>query len=208
MLGSVCPRVNYYRILSAHMRKRSFSKKEEGKTYRTNDEITSSEVRVVGIEGEQLGVLKLEDALARAEEEGVDLVEVSPNSEPPVCRILDYGKLRYKEQKKAAEGRKQSAKNTVKELRVRYRTDTHDLDTIIRKARQFLEAGDRVRFQMRFRGREVVYRDLGLEKFEEIKTLLEDIATVEDQTPLQGNRMILTFAPTAPTKKPAEGETA
>lgn len=163
--------------------------------YAINDRIKSPEVRLIGPGGEQLGVVATKDALAKAEEHGLDLVEVAPGAEPPVCRILDYGKLKYKEQKKAAEQRKRGATHTVKELRIRYRTDTHDLETKVRKARKFLEGGDRVRFQMRFRGREVVYRDLGMQSFKEIAAMLEEIAIVEERTPLMGNRMTMTLAP-------------
>ncbi len=163
--------------------------------YAINDRIKAPEVRLIGPEGEQLGVVATKDALNRAEELGLDLVELAPGAEPPVCRILDYGKLKYKEQKKAAEQRKRGATHTVKELRIRYRTDSHDLETKVRKARKFLEGGDRVRFQMRFRGREVVYRDLGLESFKKIAEMLEDIALLEERSPLVGNRMTMTLVP-------------
>lgn len=163
--------------------------------YRINEEITAREVRLVGVDGEQLGIVAIDNALQTAEDEGVDLVEVAPGAEPPVCRLLDYGKLKYKEQKKAAEARKRSASQTVKELRIRYSTDKHDLETKVRNARKFIEAGDRVRFQMRFRGREVVYEDLGKQIFERVAQQLEDIASVEEVTPLAGRRMMLTLVP-------------
>ena len=145
--------------------------------HRINNKITATEVRVVGSDGSQLGVLPIAKALEVAEEQGLDLVEVAGAAKPPVCRILDYGKLKYKEQKKAAEARKKTSTATVKEIRIRYRTESHDLDTKVRKARKFLEGGDRVRFQMRFRGREVVYRDLGEETFKKVAELLEEVAT-------------------------------
>jgi len=162
-----------------------------------NEAITSSEVRLIGVEGEQLGVLVTSRARELAEEAGVDLVAVAPEAKPPVCKLIDYGKLKYREQKKAAEARKRAATNTVKELRIRYSTDQHDFDTKVRKARAFLEGGDRVRFQMRFRGREVVYRELGEETLQKVVDILEDIASVEERTPLVGNRMILTLVPRA-----------
>lgn len=176
---------------------RGRSRQAPKEKYAINDRITASEVRLIGPNGEQVGVIPTKDALSQAEEYGMDLVEVAPGAEPPVCRILDYGKLKYKEQKKAAEQRKRGATHTVKELRIRYRTDSHDLETKVRKARKFLEGGDRVRFQMRFRGREVVYRDLGIQSFEQIAEMLEEIAVVEDRTPLMGNRMTMTLAPKA-----------
>lgn len=165
-----------------------------------NEAITASEVRVISSSGEQLGIMAIQDAIGRAEQEGLDLVEVAPNAEPPVCRILDYGKLKYQEQKKASETRKKAATHTVKELRVRYSTDSHDMDTKLRKAREFIEQGDRVKFQMRFRGREVVYRDLGEQIFDNIAESLEDIAVVDDRSPLMGNRMNMTLAPKNLTK--------
>lgn len=181
--------------LSMRGRKPLERPKTKADKYLINEQIRSAEVRVIGVDGEQIGVISTADALARAEEAGVDLVAVAPDSNPPVCRLLDYGKLKYKEQKKASEARKRTATNTVKEIRIRYSTEEHDLETKIRKATKFLENGDRVRFQMRFRGREAVYKDLGLETFERVKAALEEIAIVEDQSPLVGNRMILVMAP-------------
>ncbi len=169
--------------------------KTKADKYPINREINASEVMVIGSDGEHIGVLPIAEALSRAEDEGVDLVAVAPEGKPPVCRLLDYGKLKYREQKKAAEARKRTATNTVKEIRLRYSTEQHDLDTKVRNARKFIEGGDRVRFQMRFRGREGAYKDLGLEVFDKIKDSLEDISIVEDQTPLLGNRMIMVLAP-------------
>jgi len=179
------------------MRERSFANRAPKKDdkYNVNEDITAREVRVIGVDGAQLGVLTTVDAIKMAEELGVDVVEVAPEANPPVCRLLDYGKLKYKEQKKAAETRKRSAQQAVKELRVRYSTDEHDLDTKVRAARKFLEGGDRVRFQMRFRGREVVYQNLGRDIFDEIVKRHEDIGTVDERSPLIGQRMILSFAP-------------
>lgn len=163
--------------------------------HRINENITVAEVRLVAADSEQLGVVPIAEALRIAEEAGLDLVEVAPTAEPPVCRILDYGKLKYKEQKKAAEARKRSSVHVVKEIRIRYSTDSHDLQTKVRAARKFLSAGDRVRFQMRFRGREVVYRNLGEETFKQIGEMLEDVGTLEERTPLQNQRMMVTFVP-------------
>ncbi len=190
------------------MRQRYRERPRDNDKHRINEAIDAAEVRVVTEDGEQLGVLPLADAIAKAEESGLDLVEVAAGATPPVCRILDYGKLKYKEQKKAAETRKRSSTTQVKELRIRYRTDTHDLNTKLRKARKFLESGDRVRFQMRFRGREVVYRDLGVETFDQVAEELSDIASVEDRSPLLNNRMMITFVPKAGSAKSSESESA
>lgn len=153
------------------------------------------EVRVIGAGGEQLGVLTIRQALQAAEEAGVDLVEVAPEAKPPVCRLLDYGKLKYREQKKAAETRKKSSVHTVKELRVRYNTDKHDIEIKVRNARKFLEEGDKVRFQMQFRGRETSYKELGDAVFRDLASNLQDVAIIEETTPLLGRKMTMTIAP-------------
>ncbi len=165
-----------------------------------NEQIIAIEVRVIGVDGEQLGVLPTREALRLAEEGGVDLVEVAPEARPPVCRLLDYGKLKYREQKKAAETRKRSSAHVVKELRVRYNTDKHDLDIKVKNARKFLEEGDRVRFQMRFRGRESANKELGEGIFKQIIERLQDLAIVEEFTPLAGQRMTMSLAPRGAAK--------
>ena len=173
---------------------------QKNEKHAVNDQIRAREVRVIGADGAQLGVLAIRDALTMAEESGLDLVEVAPEATPPVCRLIDYGKLRYREQKKAAEARRKSSTHTIKELRVRYSTDKHDLDTKVRNARRFLDEGDKVKFEMRFKGREAVYENLGKEIFKQIAESLQDIAVVEEQTPLFGHRMIMLFAPKAGVK--------
>ena len=173
---------------------------ETREKHRINEQITAYEVRLIGSEGNQLGVMSTREALRIAEEDGLDLVEVAGGANPPVCRILDYGKLKYKEQKKAAEARKRSSVHSVKELRVRYSTDAHDLDTKVRAAMKFLQAGDRVKFQMRFRGREVVYKELGDQIFKQIAERLSEIAAVEEWTPLLSQKMFITFVPKSGNK--------
>ncbi len=164
-------------------------------THRTNKYIRAKEVRLVGEDGEQFGILKIEDALAKAQDAGLDLVEVAPNGKPPVCKLLDYGKFKYKEQKKQAEARKKRNEISIKELRIRYRTDKGDLDTKLKKARQFLEEGDKVKFSMRFRGREIAHMDLGFAKFNEIKEELKDISIIDEQSPPRGRQIFIVFAP-------------
>ena len=163
--------------------------------HRINGRITAKQVRVVAEDGEQLGVLLTSEALKRAEEAGLDLVEVAPKAKPPVCKLLDYGKYKYKEQKKLAEARKNRTEISVKELRIRYRTDVGDMATKLKKARGFLEDGDKVKFSMRFRGREIVYMDLGLERFKELATELEDIADIDERSPRSGRQIYIIFAP-------------
>jgi translation initiation factor IF-3 len=145
--------------------------------------------------GEQLGVMQLRDALTAAEQAGLDLVEVAPTAQPPVCRIMDYGKFKYKEQKKEAEARKKRSETTVKELRIRYRTDVGDLETKLRQSREFLEEGHKVKFSMKFRGREVMYTGLGVEKFKQIIAQLADIADVDEKSPERGSQLYIVFAP-------------
>ena len=135
-------------------------------------------------------------AIESAAEAGLDLVEVSPNTEPPVCKLMDYGKFKYREQKKSAEARKKRTEVNIKELRIRYRTDVGDLETKLKKAREFLEDGDKVKFSMRFRGREIMYMDLGLKKFQEIVEHLSDVAEVDEQSQRPGRQIYIILAPT------------
>ena len=130
-----------------------------------------------------------------AEEAGLDVVEVSPNATPPVCKLMDYGKFKYKVQKKEAEARKKRSDTTIKELRIRYRTDVGDLETKLKHAREFLAEGDKVKFSMRFRGREIMYQDLGNEKFNELVERLSDVAVVDERSSVTGRQMYIIFAP-------------
>lgn len=170
-----------------------FSQAEETEKHRINEQITAPQVRLILDSGEQKGVLLTRDALRIAEEEGLDLVEVAPEAKPPVCRLFDYGKLKYREQKKAAEARKKTVTHSTKEIRIRYSTDSHDLETKIRHAKKFLGEGDKVRFSMRFRGREVVYSNLGLEIFKQIEDALAEIAQVEERSSITNQKMHITF---------------
>jgi len=164
-------------------------------THRINDFISAKEVRVIAPDGEQLGVLPINTALEKARELELDLVEVSPQAKPPVCKILDYGKFKYKEQKKEAEARKNRSETSLKELRLRYRTDVGDLEVKLKQAREFLAEGDKVKFVMRFKGREAMYIDLGREKFKQIEERLADVATVDDRSPISGRQIHITFTP-------------
>jgi translation initiation factor IF-3 len=145
----------------------------------------------------------IEDALRRAEEAQLDLVEVAPTAQPPVCRILDYGKFKYQQHKKEAEARRKQATTTVKELRLGYRTDVGDLERQIQKARDFLAAGDRVKFALRFRGREMAYQNLGREKLMRVCEALKDVANVEGTPRMEGRLMGVVLAP-GTKKKPAK----
>lgn len=164
-------------------------------THRINEYITAREVRVISPTGEQLGVLQLRDAITRAQELELDLVEVAPQAKPPVCKILDYGKFKYREQKKEAEAKKNRTETTLKELRIRYRTDVGDLEVKLKQARDFLAEGDKVKFSMRFKGREAMYMDLGREKFDTIISRLSDVAAVDERSPLMGRQIHIVLAP-------------
>jgi translation initiation factor IF-3 len=170
---------------------------EESEKHRINEQITVSEVRLILDSGEQKGVIPIRKALEIAEEAGLDLVEVAPEAKPPVCKLIDYGKLKYREQKKAAESRKKTVVQEVKELRVRYSTDSNDLETKVRNAIRFLGEGDKVRFSMRFRGRESVYKELGEDIFNQIAEKLGEHAILEERAPLNNQKMHVTFAPKA-----------
>lgn len=169
--------------------------------HRINHRITAREVFVVGPNGEQLGLMNPRDGTMRAEELGLDLVEVSPNTNPPVCKIMDYGKFKYREQKRDAEARKKRADNTLKELRIRYRTDVGDLEVKLKQAREFLSEGDKVKFSMRFKGREAMHVKLGGEKFDQIIERLSDVASIDERSPISGNFIFVTFAPLKGQKK-------
>jgi len=164
--------------------------------YRVNKQINAQTVRVIDENGKQLGIMSLEEALALAEEKDLDLLEVAPNASPPVCRLVDYGKFKYLEQKKEAQAKKKRSIIEVKEIRLRYNTDVGDLETKLKLARKFFEEGNKVKFSMRFRGREKGFVDKGLEKLETIIQSLKDVCIVESQTKeLQGNQLILVLSP-------------
>jgi translation initiation factor IF-3 len=160
-----------------------------------NDRIRAREIRVIGAEGEQLGVMTPEDALRRAQEAGLDLVEVAPNSQPPVCRIMDYGRYKYEQKKKANKGKAKSHSATLKEVKVRPRTDEHDLAFKLRNARKFLMEGDKVKVTLMFRGREMVHRHLGYEQLDVVKQRLADVAKVENPPRMEGRFLSMILVP-------------
>lgn len=159
---------------------------------RINNQIRGlDKVRLVGADGEMVGVVSVREALAAAEEAGLDLVEVSPNAEPPVCKILDYGKFKYQEQKKAAEARKKQKVVEVKELKLRPMIEDHDYQVKLRAAIKFLEEGDKVKFTLRYRGRELSHQELGLKVLLKMKEDLAGISKVEQEPKMEGRQMIM-----------------
>jgi len=183
----------------SYSRDNRFRQPQSNEKHRINRDILALEVRVIGADGSQLGVLRTREAIQVAEDEGLDLVEVAPEAKPPVCKILNYGKFKYKEQKKESALRKNTGP-TIKEIRLRYSTDKHDLETKIKSAKRFINEGDKVKFEMRFRGREVVYQEIGREIFKSVIEQLSDVAVLEESTPLLGQKMILIFVPKAQVK--------
>ncbi|MGM0691718.1 MAG: translation initiation factor IF-3 [Pseudomonadota bacterium] len=166
---------------------------------RINDQINVREVRLVDENGEQVGVVDTDDARTRAQEAGMDLVEVSPTAKPPVCKIMDFGKFKYQQSKKAAEARKKQKQIEIKEVKFRPGTEDHDYQVKLRNATRFLEAGDKVKITLRFRGREMAHRDLGAELLSRIETDLSALAAVEQKPRMEGRQATMVMAP-RPTK--------
>jgi translation initiation factor IF-3 len=157
-------------------------------------------------DGTRVGVVPLRDALVLAEERGLDLVEVAPNAVPPVCRVLDYGKYRYEQTKKEREARKHQKQAELKEVRLKPKTDDHDLEIKAKQARKFLLAGDKVKFTVRFRGREMAHPDIGREMLEQIAEQLRDVATIEQRPLMEGRALSLMLAPGAKIKAQAQAQ--
>lgn len=165
------------------------------KRARLNSEIKVSEVRLIDADGEQCGIVSIEEAKSKAKDSGMDLVEISPSAVPPVCRIMDYNKFNYQQQKKQAEAKKKQKKVQIKELKFRPGTEEGDLQVKIRKLREFLEAGDKVKITVRFRGREMAHRDLTKVLFDRITHDVVDMGVVELAPKYEGRQVIMVLAP-------------
>jgi translation initiation factor IF-3 len=162
---------------------------------RINDAIRAREVRLIDENGQNVGVVGKIEAMERATQAGLDLVEVSPDAEPPVCKILDFGKYKYQEQKKAAEARKHQKIVEIKEIKMRPGIDDHDYDVKMRAIQRFFEEGDKVKITLRFRGRELAHQHLGMEVLKRVRTDTEKIAKVESEPRFEGKQMIMVLAP-------------
>ena len=160
-----------------------------------NDMIRIPEVRLIGADGENVGVVSAEQALEMAREAGLDLVEISPNAAPPVCKILDYGKYKYEQQKKASAARKNQKTQEVKEIKMRPGIDVHDYETKMKKIHQFIGSGDKVKVTIRFRGRELAHQDLGMNVLSKIADEMEEDAKIEARPKLEGRQMFMVIAP-------------
>lgn len=175
-------------------------KSQDAKEPRINDEIRAKEIRLIGAEGEQLGIVTPRQALDMAEAAGFDLVEVAPNARPPVCKLMDYGKYKYEQKQKAKEARRNASQIQIKEVKLRPKTDDHDLETKIRHIRRFLEDGDKAKISIMFRGREITHSDLGLKLLERIKEDIGEDANVEMGPRMEGRTMIMIMAPLSSKK--------
>jgi translation initiation factor IF-3 len=160
-----------------------------------NGEITALEVRLVGEEGEQLGIVPLREALAAANDAGLDLVEIAPMAKPPVCKLMDFGKFKYQEQKKAHEARLKQKQVQVKEVKLRPGTDENDYQIKLRNLKRFLDDGDKCKVTLRFRGREMAHQDIGMRQLERIKADLEELGQVEQMPKMEGRQMVMVIAP-------------
>ena len=160
-----------------------------------NEMIKAPEVRLIGAEGEQIGVVSREDALDRSANIGLDLVIVADNASPPVCKIMDYGKFKYEEQKKKNEARKKQKTIDVKEIKLRPTIDSHDYDVKMRSMVKFLNEGDKVKVTMRFRGREMAHQNLGLDVLHRVRDDLEQMSKVEQFPKMEGRQMVMVLSP-------------
>ena len=162
---------------------------------RINERIRSPEIRLIGAEGENVGVVTPAQALQMAEEAGLDLVEISPNATPPVCKIMDFGKFKYEQQKKEAEARKKQKIIEIKEVKFRPGTDKHDYDVKMRSVLKFLGNGDKVKVTLRFRGREMAHQDLGRQLLEQIAGDITEFGKIENMPKMEGRQMVMMIGP-------------
>jgi translation initiation factor IF-3 len=168
----------------------------QDKSQRINDEITSPEIRLVGVEGEQLGIVAIRAALQMAEEAEVDLVEIAPLAQPPVCKMMDFGKFKYQEAKRAHEAKLKQKQVQVKEVKFRPGTDENDYQIKLRNLVKFLQEGDKAKITLRFRGREMAHQEFGMRVLERIKVDLAEVAQVEQFPKMEGRQLIMVLAPT------------
>ncbi|MDX1593379.1 MAG: translation initiation factor IF-3 [Gammaproteobacteria bacterium] len=165
------------------------------KDVRLNDDITAPKVRLIGADGEQVGIVTLEEAQQASLDADMDLVEIAANAEPPVCKIMDYGKFRFEENKKRHEAKKKQKQIQIKEVKFRPNTDIGDYNVKLRNLTRFLEEGDKTKVTLRFRGREMAHQELGLELLQRIEKDLEEISTVEQAPRREGRLMVMVLAP-------------
>ena len=179
----------------ADFKENYFQRRTKDRGRRSNNRITSPEVQVIGSDGENLGILNTNEAISIAKEKGLDLIEISPNAKPPVCKIIDMGKFKYDAQTKANVAKKKQKIVLLKEIKMRPVTETHDYDFKVKNAKKFIGKGDKVKFTIRFKGRELQHSHLGRELMDKIKIDMQDIGKVELHPKFDGKQMIMVIQP-------------
>ena len=179
----------------AEFRYNNFQKRTRDRGPKSNNRINSPEVQVIASSGENLGILNTNEAISMAKEEGLDLIEIAPNAKPPVCKIIDIGKYKYDAQKKANQAKKKQKKIEVKEIKLRPVTETHDYQFKIKNAQKFISKGDKVKFTIRFKGRELQHSHLGKELMEKIKVDMQEVGKVELDPRFDGKLIIMVIQP-------------
>ena len=179
----------------AEFRQNNFQKRTRDKGLKSNNRINSPEVQVIASSGENLGILNTNEAISMAKEEGLDLIEIAPNAKPPVCKIIDIGKYKYDAQKKANQAKKKQKKIEVKEIKLRPVTETHDYQFKIKNAQKFISKGDKVKFTIRFKGRELQHSHLGEELMDKIKVDMQEVGKVELNPRFDGKQIIMVIQP-------------
>jgi translation initiation factor IF-3 len=189
---------------STHFLLREVDSIAQGKEVRINEDITTPEIRLVGSDGEPLGIVEIEKALAIAEEQEIDLVEIAPTAKPPVCRLMDYGKFKYNEQKKQHDAKLKQKQIQVKEVKFRPGTDKGDYQIKLRNLIRFLGEGDKAKVTLRFRGREMAHQEFGTRLLERVRADLEEHGLVEQFPKMEGRQMVMVIAPLKKIETPAK----
>ena len=179
----------------SNIKQNYFQRRTKPKGPKSNYKITSNEVQVITSDGQNLGILNLNEAINKEKNEGLDLIEIAPNAKPPVCKIMDMGKFKYDQQKKANKAKKKQKKIELKEIKLRQVTEVHDYTFKIKNAQKFLSKGDKVKFTIRFKGRELQHSHLGNELMDKIKLDMQEIGKVESQPKFEGKQMTMVIQP-------------
>ena len=179
----------------ADFKQNYFQRRTKDRGPKSNNRITAPEVQVIGSDGDNIGILNTNEAISIAKEQGLDLIEISPNAKPPVCKIIDMGKFKYDAQKKANVAKKKQKIVLLKEIKMRPVTETHDYDFKVKNAKKFIGKGDKVKFTIRFKGRELQHSHLGRELMDKIKVDMQDIGKVELHPKFDGKQMIMVIQP-------------
>ena len=179
----------------ADFKQNYFQRRTKDRGPKSNNRTTAPEVQVIGSDGDNIGILNTNEAISMAKEQGLDLIEIAPNAKPPVCKIIDMGKFKYDAQKKANVAKKKQKIVLLKEIKMRPVTETHDYDFKVKNAKKFIGKGDKVKFTIRFKGRELQHSHLGRELMDKIKLDMQDIGKVELHPKFDGKQMIMVIQP-------------